>query len=45
MICRTVADIHAAAAADAACDPPLSQEQADLAAALLAAQPPGAVAA
>jgi hypothetical protein len=36
VICRTVADIHAAAVRDAANDPPLTQDQADLIAAVLA---------
>ena len=34
--CRTLTDVRAAALADAAGDPPLSQDQADLAAAILA---------
>jgi hypothetical protein len=36
VICRTVADVIAAAHADGKDDPPLSQEQADYVAALLA---------
>jgi hypothetical protein len=35
-ICRTLADVQAAADADSRDDPPLSQEQTDLIAALLA---------
>ena len=36
MICRTLAETRAAALADAATLPPLSQQQADLVAAILA---------
>lgn len=36
MICRTLDEVLAAADADAAGDPPLSQDQADLVAAILA---------
>lgn len=36
MLCRTLADVYAAADADSAGDPPLSQAQADYVAALLA---------
>ena len=36
MICRTLAEVRAAALADAASDPPLSQDGADLTAAILA---------
>jgi hypothetical protein len=43
--CRTVADVLAAADRDSQGDPPLSQEQADLTAALLASTPPAATAA
>jgi hypothetical protein len=35
-ICRTIAEVQAAAVADSRADPPLSQEQADLITALLA---------
>lgn len=35
-LCRTLADIEAAAERDAAADPPLTQEQADRIAAILA---------
>ena len=40
MLCRTLAEVEAAALADAASDPPLSQETADLVAAILAPHRP-----
>lgn len=38
-VCRSLADVLAAADADSRNDPPLSQETADLVAAILASQP------
>lgn len=43
--CRTLADVYAAADADSAGDPPLSQAQADYLAAIRAAHPTAALAA
>ena len=45
MICRTVADVLAAADRDSQCDPPLSQATADLVGAILASRQPAATAA
>lgn len=42
MNCRTLAEVLAAADADSAGDPPLSQDQADLVAAILAPHLPAA---